>query len=113
VPDAETFFLPEYRSPQFIGIGVNAIFTLKRNIDIRFDGYFYQPFVIIQKNTDGSPTYSKPFKGASYMASASIIYHSFIGPVRATLNYFPKQTFSPLSFQVSYGYVLFNERAIR
>ncbi len=113
VPDAETFFLPEYRSPQFVGIGINSIFTIKKNIDIRFDGFFYQPFVIIQKNNDGSPTYSKPFKGETYMASASVIYHSFIGPVRATLNYFPKQTSAPLSFQISYGYVLFNERAIR
>ena len=46
------------------------------------------------------------------MASSSIVYHSVIGPVRATLNYFPKQTL-PLAFQISYGYVLFNERAIR
>jgi NTE family protein len=113
LPDAETFFLPEYRSPQFIGIGANTIFTLKKNIDFRIDGYFYQPFVIIQKNSDVTPSYSKPFKGETYMASASIIYHSFIGPVRATINYFPKQLLQPLSFQVSYGFVLFNERAIR
>ena len=80
---------------------------------MRIDGYFFQPFVSIQKNNDGTPTYSKPFKGETYIASASLIYHSFIGPVRATLNYFPKQTLHPFSFQVSYGFVLFNDRAIR
>lgn len=112
-PDAETFFLPEYRSPQFVGIGLNTVFTIKKNIDLRIDGYFFQPFVSIQKNNDGTPTYSKPFKGDTYIASASVIYHSFIGPVRATLNYFPKQTLHPFSFQVSYGFVLFNDRAIR
>lgn len=112
VPDAETYFLPEYRSPQHLGGGVNVIFTINKNIDIRFDGYYYQPFVILQKNPDGTPSYSKPFKGETYMASASIIYNSYIGPIRASLNYFPKQ-FRPLAFQISYGYVLFNERAIR
>lgn len=112
-PDAETFFLPEYRSPQFIGVGLNTIFTIKKNIDLRIDGYFFQPFVSIQKNNDGTPSYSKPFKGETYIASASVIYHSIIGPVRATLNYFPKQTLHPFSFQVSYGFVLFNDRAIR
>lgn len=112
VPDAETYFLPEYRSPQFVGGGVNVIFSLNKNLDLRFDGYFYQPFVILQKNEDGSPSYSKPFKGDSYMASATAIYHSFIGPIRASLNYFPKQL-RPLAFQISYGYVLFNEKAIR
>lgn len=112
VPDAETYFLPEYRSPQHVGGGINMIFSFNKNIDLRFDGYYYQPFVILQKNTDGSPSYSKPFKGETYMASASFIYHSFIGPIRATVNYFPKQI-RPIAFQISYGFVLFNERAIR
>jgi NTE family protein len=112
VPDAETYFLPEYRSPQHIGAGVNVIFTFARNIDLRFDGYFYQPFVQLIKNPDGSASYSVPFKGDAFMASSSVIYHSIVGPLRATVNYFPKQV-SPIAFQLSFGYVLFNERAIR
>ena len=112
VPDAETYFLPEYRSPQYVGGGVNVLFTINRNIDLRFDGYYYQPFVSLIKNDDGTINYSKPFKGETYMASASFIYHSFVGPIRATVNYFPKQI-NPFAFQISYGYVLFNERAIR
>ncbi len=112
IPDAETFFLPEYRSPQHIGAGVNLVFSATSNLDIRFDGYFYQPFVLLLKNMDGSPSYSKPFKGDTYMASLSAVLNTFIGPVRATLNYFPKQL-NPFYFQISYGYVLFNERAIR
>lgn len=112
VPDAETYFLPEYRSPQHIGAGVNVIFTFAKNIDLRFDGYFYQPFVQLIKNQDGSASYSVPFKGDAFMASSSVIYHSIVGPLRATVNYFPKQI-SPIAFQLSFGYVLFNERAIR
>lgn len=112
VPDAETYFLPEYRSPQHIGAGVNVIFTFAKNIDLRFDGYFYQPFVQLIKNPDGSASYSVPFKGDAFMASSSVIYHSIVGPLRATVNYFPKQI-SPIAFQLSFGYVLFNERAIR
>jgi NTE family protein len=91
---------------------LNVIFTPAKNFDIRFDGYFYQPFVQLNQNPDGTASYSKPFKGDTFMASTSLIYHSFIGPLRATVNYFPKQ-FRPYSFQISYGYVLFNERAIR
>ena len=112
IPDAETYFLPEYRSPQHIGTGLNMIFSIKKVIDIRLEGYYYQPFVILVRNVDGSPSYSKPFKGSALMASTSIIYHTVVGPLRATLNYFPKQS-NPLSFQLSYGFVLFNERAIR
>ena len=112
VPDAETHFFKEYRSPQYLGIGINAILSPRKDLDLRFDGYFYQPFVTLQQNSDGTFGYSKPFKGETYMSSASIIYHSFAGPIRATINYFPKQE-TPFSFQLSFGYVLFNERAIR
>jgi NTE family protein len=112
IPDAETYFLPEYRSPQYLGGGFNTIFTIKKNFDIRLDGYYYQPFVILIKNADGTPSYSKPFKGSSFMASASVIYNTIVGPIRATVNYFPQQA-KPIAFQISYGFILFNERAIR
>jgi len=113
LPDMQTYFLEEHRSPQYIGLGTNLIFTIKRKLDIRLDGYYYQPFVTINRNDDGTFGYSKPFKGETYVASGSIIYHSFLGPIRFTTNYFPKQTVKPLSFQISFGYILFNNRAIR
>lgn len=112
VPDAKTYFLPEYRSPQYISGGLNTVFTIFKRFDLRIDAYIYQPFVQVLLNEDGSQSFSEPFKGGTYMASSSIIYHSFIGPIRFTLNYFPKQI-QPLAFQFSLGYVLFNERAIR
>ena len=112
VPDAKTYFLPEYRSPQFIGVGLNTVFTIKQKLDVRLDTYLYQPFVRIEVDDQGNQSYSKPFKGDAIMASASVIYNSFIGPVRFTTNLFPKQE-NPFSFQFSLGYILFNERAIR
>ena len=112
VPDAKTFFLREYRSPQFVGGGINTIFTLKKKIDLRIDAFVYQPFIQVIENSDGSLELSQLFKGETFMASASAIYHSFVGPIRFTANYFPMQEI-PYEFQFSVGYVLFNERAIR
>jgi len=112
VPDAKTYFLPEYRSPQFVGLGVNTIFSIRKKFDLRFDGYLYQPFVKLDLLDDGSQAYSKPFKGEIFMASASLIYNSFLGPIRVTSNFFPLQA-NPFTFQISFGYILFNERAIR
>lgn len=112
IPDQETYFLPEFRSHQHMGVGVNLGFSIRKNLDFRLDSYFYQPFLQLQKNDDGTIQYIKPFKGETVLASTSLIYHSLVGPLRATLNYFPTQK-SPFAFQLSYGYVLFNERAIR
>lgn len=112
VPDAQTYFLPEYRSPLFFGGGVNCIFSLRKSIDLRFDGFLFQPLRSLVLNDDGGQGYSKPFKGETFMASATMVYHSIVGPVRLSANYFPKQK-NPISIQVSYGFVLFNERSFR
>lgn len=111
-PDSRTYFLPEYRSPQYIGFGINQVFTFKNRIDLRIDAYGFQPFVEIERNPDGSFGYDRDVGPPRFLGSASIIYFSPLGPIRGTLNYFPYQN-KPISFQISFGYVLFNERAIR
>ncbi|MCR9173911.1 MAG: patatin-like phospholipase family protein [bacterium] len=112
VPDAKTYFLPEYRSPQFAAVGANTVFTIKKVIDLRLDAYFYQPFTQLRVDADGKQELVSSLDNSTLMASASAIFHSFIGPIRFTTNYFPQQE-TPFSFQFSMGYVLFNERAIR
>ena len=112
IPDLETFFFKEYRSPQFVTLGTNIVVPIFKGLEYRFDFYFYQPFLILQQLDDGTIQYSKPFKGDTWLASTSVMYHTPVGPIRASLNYFPLQT-KPLSFQISFGYVLFNERAVR
>lgn len=112
VPDAKTYFLPEYRSPLFASAGVNTVFTIKKIIDLRLDAYFYQPVSQLIQYTDGQQGLESSLDNSTLMASASAIFHSFIGPIRFTTNYFPMQE-NPIAFQFSMGYVLFNERAIR
>lgn len=112
LPDLYSFFLTEYRAPQHVGVGLNFILTPIKSFDFRFDSYYYQPFKTLVVFDDGNFGYSSLFKGETLLHSLSAIYHSPIGPIRATLNYFPKQS-NPLSFQISYGFLLFNERAIR
>lgn len=112
VPDSYTFFLAEYRAPQHFGIGLNTIFSFTKNVDIRLDSYLYQPLKKLVEYDNGEFGYSKIFKGQTFLHSLSGIYHSPIGPLRATLNYFPKQE-NKFWFQLSYGFLIFNERAIR
>ncbi len=112
VPDAKTYFLPEYRSPLFVSGGLNTVFSIKKFVDLRLDAYFYQPFTQLIEYSDGSLGLESNLDNSAIMASASAVFHSFIGPIRFTANYFPMQE-TPFSFQFSMGYVLFNERAIR
>jgi len=112
IPDLETYFFKEYRSPQFVCLGLNAVFPLVKSFEARIDAYYYQPFVVLEKLSDGSITYAKPFQANSFLGSASLLYFTPLGPLRASVNYFPLVT-TPWNFQLSFGYVLFNERAVR
>jgi NTE family protein len=112
IPDMQTFFLPEYRATQYVGLGTNIIFEIMNKLEYRLDVYYFQPIVQLQQNPDGTIQYGKPLQAQSMVASSSLLYDTPIGPVRATLNYFSKQE-NPLFFQLSFGYVLFNERAVR
>ena len=112
IPDSKTLFMEEYRAPQYFGGGLNQIFHLYSRLDLRFDAYAFQPLVVLRKLENGGFGYSQYQLKPKFLGSASIIFHSPIGPFRATVNYFPEQT-KPLMFVLSFGYILFNERGIR
>lgn len=112
LPDSKTYFLADYRAPQYLGGGTNLIFNFINGLDIRLDPFVFQPFKQIVKNDDGTFGYSELFSKTTFMAAASIIYNTPIGPLRFTANYFPNES-KQFNYQLSFGYVLFNERAIR
>lgn len=112
IPDAGTFFLAEYRTPQYVAAGINQIVNLFNRFEFRLDAYAFQPIVVLRRAEDGTFGYSQYQLLPKFMGSASLIFQSPIGPFRTTVNYFPEQT-KPFTFLLSYGYVLFNQRAIR
>jgi len=112
LPDSRTLFMTEYRAPQYAGGGANFIFQLTNFIDLRFDPYIFQPFKTIEQFDNGTFGYINKFQPPTIMAGASVVFHTPIGPLRVSTNYFPKQS-KPFSTQVSFGYVIFNDRAIR
>lgn len=110
--DLDTYFISAYRSTQYICGGSQLILSPVKNIDLRLDAYAFLPIIQLVLNPDGTYTYAKPLDGRSLLAAAHFIYHSPLGPIRATVNYLPKYA-QPFQFQLSFGYLLFNERAIR
>lgn len=112
LPDSRTVFMEEYRASQYIGAGINFIFNYKNFLEFRIDPYFFQPLRKLNRHEDDSFGYSELFDGGLPMAGASVIFHSPLGPLRFTTNWFPKQA-QPFMVQLSFGYVIFNERSVR
>lgn len=113
IVDAKTGFYNDFRANKYFGAGLINVITIKDKFDIRSEIHIFQPIQRILSD-NGVPYEGDYFINRFGMASASLIYHSFIGPVRATVNYFDSQSqLKPLSFQVSLGYVIFNNRALK
>jgi len=112
IPDANTGFYNDFRANKYLGGGLMNVFTLKDKLDLRVEAYIFQPIYRILSD-DGKAYEGNLFADRFGIFSASLIYHSLVGPIRATVNYFDSQSqLNPLSFQLSLGYVIFNERGL-
>ena len=113
IPDSKTGFYNDFRANQYLAGGILNIFTIKDLVDLRVETYIFQPIQRIT-SSNGNAEYGNYFEDRFGLASVSLIYHSIIGPLRATVNYFDSKTeLNPLSFQISLGYVIFNRNGIK
>jgi hypothetical protein len=72
----------------------------------------FQPYrEIIQNPDELTASYGEPFADRSYMAASAITYHSPLGPIGFSINYFDKMA-DPLMVNFSIGYLIFNDRAL-
>ncbi len=109
IPDVSAMFIPEYRASQYAGVGLMAIVSITKNFHYRIESYVFQPYQQIKYDSERKPYYADPFELRNYIASTSLVYHSFIGPLRLSLNYYDARS-SPFTLSVNLGYLLFNKK---
>ena len=113
VPDANLAFYDDFRANKYLGAGIMNIFSIKDYVDFRIEAYIFQPIVRILDKY-GHASDGPLFEDRFGIASASIVYHSPIGPLRASVNYTGSESIiDPLTFQLSFGYVIFNNQGIK
>lgn len=113
IPDANLAFYDDFRSNKYFGGGLMNIFSIKDFVDIRLEAYIFQPIIRI-KDVNGLAEDGAFFEDRFGIGSVSVVYHSPIGPLRATLSYIGSESIiNPLTFQASFGYVLFNRKGIK
>ncbi len=111
IPESKTLFLSNYRSYNYGAIGLKAIWELTRRFDIRGEVYLYQPYQQILRAEDNTGYFGGELENRYWMGSGALVYHTFIGPVSLSVNYFnnPEEKFF---VALNIGYIIFNRRAI-
>jgi NTE family protein len=111
IPESKTLYLPEYRAFNYSSGGVRFIYTFLKNIDLRFDGFVFLPFQEILEEPDQEAELGELFSANYYLASGSLVYHSPIGPVSLSLNFYDMET-DRFSLIFNFGYIIFNKKAL-
>jgi NTE family protein len=111
VPISKTEFLPEYRSHNYAALGLRNIFILRRNLDFRLEAYAFSPYRAILQDDNFMPYYGDSFSTVNLAGSAGLVFHSPVGPVSLSVNYFEKSE-NPVSLLLNIGYIIFNPRSM-
>lgn len=105
----ESMFLENYRAYSYGAFGAKFIFEFLKVLDVRFEGNYFVPYQKIQQgDEDYSVTLSTPFSHQYILGSAQVIYHSPIGPISVSVNYFERPG-DKFSFYLGIGYLIFNK----
>lgn len=111
IPESKTIFQNEFRAHAFAAGGLKVIYELSGSFDLRLENYIFQPQNEILAEEDLSAEYSPDFLKRFYIGSASAVFHSPLGPVSFSVNYYDQHE-DPWSWIFNFGYLLFNKRPL-
>ncbi len=110
-PDSKTIFKENYIAHKYLAGGVKFVISIRKIIDLRVEGYLYQPYQVLIKTENLKTTYGIPFALQHYIGTAAIVWHTPLGPMSLSVNYYD-QVIDPFSILFHFGYVIFNKRAL-
>jgi len=109
--ETKTLFLNTFHAHAYGGAGLRNVIMLRRNLDLRIEGYIFQPYQELIKTEDLKTTYGEPFAKRYFMASGGFVFNTPIAPVSMMVNYYYNQP-NPFSFLFNIGFIIFNKGAL-
>ncbi len=109
--DMQTQFLEFFHAHNYAGVGIKNIVSISNNIDIRLEGYLFQPYREILLDNNYKAKYGGVFEKRYLVGTINPVYNSPIGPISLSLNYYYKRD-KPIALMFHIGYILFNKKAL-
>jgi NTE family protein len=109
IPESKTIFLDEFRTTEYAALGLKSILEIRKNLELRIEGYAFQPGKEIIRNESNGAEFTEPFEDRYFIGASALIFHSPLGPVSLNLNYYDSRDEGPWSFFFNFGYTIFNK----
>ncbi|MGB6037625.1 MAG: patatin-like phospholipase family protein [Cryomorphaceae bacterium] len=109
IPESRTIFLDEFRTTEYVALGLKSVIEIRKNIELRLEGYAFQPGQEIIRNGSNDAEFTEPFEDRYFIGASALVFHSPLGPVSLNLNYYDSRDEGPWSFFFNFGYTIFNK----
>lgn len=107
IPESKSFFIDRYRSNFYSSAGFIATVNIHPKLQFRMDNHVYRPWERIFSTPQDESNF-EPTTELFYVGSGSLIYHSPLGPLRVSANYYDRKNL-PWSILFNFGYFIFND----
>ncbi|MEM6362431.1 MAG: patatin, partial [Bacteroidota bacterium] len=108
--DSRTLFLDNFRGHNFVSLGLRNVFSIRRNLDFRIEGYGFKRFDTLDSESETPNTFGEEDK-VYVAAMAGIVLQSPVGPVSLSLNYYDDEE-TKLGVLLHAGFLLFNRKSM-
>lgn len=109
--DSRTMLLQNFRAFNFVAGGWRNVFSLRKNLDFRLEGYLFKPLQSITSGMNQEAVLSDEITKIYFAGTAGLVMHSTIGPISLSVNYYDDNK-NQLGVLLHIGFLLFNKTSI-
>lgn len=109
--DTRSLLIQNFRAHQYLAGGIKNIYKLKKNIDLRLEGYLFLPYQAFQKDGFSGVKYGASFNKWHYAGTAGLVYQTPVGPISLSYNLYDESG-KRNGVLLHLGYLLYNKRSI-
>ena len=116
-PDSKTLFLESFHANKFVAIGTQMVFLPIKKIQIRAEGYIFQPYQAYIPTSEGKASLGTVLADRYAILSGTIVYETLFGPLSFSTNYYynnpdiSPEDEAPITVLLNFGYIIFNKSA--
>lgn len=109
--DSRTLLLRNFRAFNFVAAGWRNVYTLRKHLDFRLEGYFFKAFESITETHNQQTALVSDIRRVALAGTAALVLHSPVGPVSLSVNYYDDPA-NKWNMLLHVGFLVFNKSSI-
>lgn len=111
IQDSRTLLLENFRAFNYVAGGWRNVFSLRKSLDFRLEGYLFKPIQSIVMDQNQEAALNDDITNIYFAATAGLVLHSTVGPISLSVNYYDDKH-NKLGVLLHVGFLLFNKTSL-